>query len=45
MRCNAASELMGHNPTDAPQQAAPLFDLHTGRRSPFPCILSRDRLP
>jgi hypothetical protein len=29
MRCNAASELMGHNPTNAPQQTAPLFDHQT----------------
>jgi hypothetical protein len=39
---------MGQERTHAPQQTAPLFDLHTGdvaRRSPFPRILGRDRLP
>jgi hypothetical protein len=39
---------MGQEETSAPQQAAPLFDHQTSgkpRRSPFPCILGRDRLP
>jgi hypothetical protein len=39
---------VGQEETHAPQQTASCFDHQIGgkpRRSPFPCILGRDRLP